>query len=909
MGMHALKDMTAGSGPDAPWIAARVRAALDAAGRALANHTPGLDIARTLTAAVEATIREVLAFHFAQAGIGHSSGVAVLATGSFGRRELAPYSDLDLLFLCKSNPDAKIEALAHSILVPLWDAKVDAGQAVRSLADGLGLPDKDLAAATALLDARFLVGDEGLAADFIDRYEARVARTTPDSLVARLREEQESRHSRFGDTIFMLEPDLKSGPGGIRDLCVGRWAAQAGFRAATPGGLEALGEMSPRQAEAMARAIDFMLRLRAALHLATGRRQDQLRFDLQERIAPSFHPELGPEDDEDGPAVTPAVEALMHDFQTHARTIQQTTERLLQRVCARPAERSRTRPVPVTAGLASESSFLFRGGKLEVKNNIIFENKPSEMLRLFHLAQQLNAGIGLGTLDLVSEHAASHAEVLRADPDAAARFLDVLTNVNDTGTPSRLELMQELGLISALLPEWLPVSGRVQHDIYHVYTVDQHSLYAVATLKAIARGELREEYPEVCDAYPEVAATRALFVALLLHDVGKPLGSNHAGKGAVIARRLAEQLGLAAAEVDLVEFLVREHLEMGHNSQRRDLQDPGLLDFFARLCGTEEKMRQLFLLTFCDLTSTGPKTMTRWKYELLFELHDRTLKYLRRGPDLLAAERAELVEERQRQAAALLQEDARSDSAQEAFAGLPDRYFAEQEVEKIAAHVRLLRGRRRPCAIEVTHSERGTFSELVLVADDQPGLLSKVTGVLFANRIDILDAAIYSRERAARGDEYGEALDIFRIRKEPDGAVTEEHRIDSIRRDLEAVLSGKTTVESLVVKRPRQLALFGRARPTVPPTQVNVDNDASHTFTIVEVFTEDTPGVLFTITHTLAAQGLDIHRSRVGVAADRVADIFYVRDQATGEKIEDEARIDTLADALKQALLENRTRS
>jgi [protein-PII] uridylyltransferase len=236
----------------------------------------------------------------------------VLATGSFGRRELAPYSDLDLLFLCAKKPDAKIEALAHSILVPLWDAKVDAGQAVRSVADGLGLPEKDLAAATALLDARFLIGDQRLATDFLSRYQARVARTTPNSLVARLREEQESRHSRFGDTIFMLEPDLKNGPGGIRDLCVGRWAAQAGFRVSAPEDLQAMGEMSPRQAEAKSRAIDFMLRLRAALHLAAGRRQDQLRFDLQERIAPIFRPELGPEDDEDDRLVITAHGARGH---------------------------------------------------------------------------------------------------------------------------------------------------------------------------------------------------------------------------------------------------------------------------------------------------------------------------------------------------------------------------------------------------------------------------------------------------------------------------------------------------------------------------------------------------------------------------------------------------------------------
>ncbi len=879
-----------------------MQSARDAARRGLDEGKSGLEIVGTLTAAVEAAIREVLAHHIFQADIGPASGVAVLATGSFGRRELAPYSDLDLLFLCEKAPDSKMEALARSILLPLWDAKVDAGHAVRSVADGLGLPDKDLAAATALLDARFLVGDESLALDFLSRYQARVAGSRPDGLVARLREEQESRHSRFGDTIFMLEPDLKSGPGGIRDLCVGRWAAQARFHASTPARLEQLGEMSSRQAEAWAQAIDFISKLRLALHLVAGRRQDQLRFDLQERIAPLFHAEGTWADDDSRPAVTPAVEALMHDFQTHARTIARTTERLMQRVCAQPNERLATRPVVLSKSAPGDPSFVRRKGKLEVKSSLIFEKQPSEMIRLFGVSQQVDMGVGLATLDLISELAASHAQALREDPQSAKHFLEVLTNVKDAGTPSRLEQMHDHGLLSALLPEWGPVSGRVQHDIYHVYTVDQHSLYAVATLKAVARGELQKDYPEVCEAYPDVVRTRALFVGLLLHDVGKPLGSNHAEKGATMSKRIAAQLGLSPEDVDLVEFLVRAHLEMGHNSQRRDLQDPSLLDFFARTCGDEERLRQLFILTFCDLTSTGPKTMTRWKYELLYELFDRTLKYMRRGPDLLAAERAELVEERQRQAAALLEEDSHSASAVVAFTGLPDRYFAEQEADKIADHVRLMRGRKSCCALEVSHSERGTFSELVLAADDVPGLLAKVAGVLYANRIDILDAAIYSREPVFPLRKQGEALDVFRIRKEPDGALTDESRIAGIRRDLEEVLSGRVTVESLVARRPPPSSLYQRAKPKVPPTQVNVDNDSSRTFTVVEVFTEDKPGVLYTITHTLAVQGLDIHRSRVGVAADRVADIFYVRDTASGEKIEDEERIEAISDALKLAL-------
>jgi [protein-PII] uridylyltransferase len=340
---------------------------------------------------------------------------------------------------------------------------------------------------------------------------------------------------------------------------------------------------------------------------------------------------------------------------------------------------------------------------------------------------------------------------------------------------------------------------------------------------------------------------------------------------------------------------------MGHTSQRRDLSDPSLLDHFVKTCGTEERLRQLFILTFCDLMSTGPKTMTRWKYELLFELFDRTLKYMRRGPDLLAAERAELVEERQSRAASLLGEDSQDPAARQAFAGLPDRYFAENEAEEIAKHVQLARSRQGVCAMTVTPCERGTYSELVLVADDMPGLLSYVAGVLYAHRIDILDAAIYSRDPVPSHPK-GEAVDVFRIRREPDGAVTENSRIQSIHRDLTNVLLGKDTIESLVKRRPSNSGLFDRAKPKVPPTQVTFDNDASRDFTIVDVFTEDLPGILYVITKTLAAHGMDIHRSRVGVAADRVADIFYVRDSETNQKIEDDERLQRVKDALKLAL-------
>jgi [protein-PII] uridylyltransferase len=873
--------------------AARARAA--AGLRAGKN---GVELAEALTAEVEAMVVDLVNHHLARAQFDALSGIAVLATGGFGRREFAPHSDLDLVFLCPEAPDARMEELAGAILHPLWDAKIDAGHAVRSIAEALELPATDLTAATALLDARFLAGDRALGDRFLAMYGARVAGATPDGLVARLRAEQRARHSRFGDTIFLLEPDLKNGPGGLRDLCAGRWAALARFGTGNPRALEALGEMSARQAAAFEAAREWLLRVRVAVHLAAGRRQDQLRFDLQEQIAPILHGDAKVPPGDIRPAVAPAVEALMHHFQRHAKAVSRETERLMQRASGDPAHTPKV--VPVSLGGAIDPSFELRDGMLEVKDGV-FQEKPSELIRIFQVAIELDATLGLRTRDVIADRAAHHGAALRDDPQSGPLFLRLLTDTRDWATPSRLEQMQDLGLLGALIPEWEPVTGRVQHDVYHVYTVDQHSLYAVAMMKALARGEHVDQHPDLSEEIHAVERPVALYLATLLHDIGKPLGRNHSMRGAGVVGGIAARLGLDAADCKRIEFMVREHLTMGHTSQRRDLDDPSLISHFARLCGDQEGLRELFLLTFCDIVSTAPGNLTSWKDELLCELFRRTMTHLRRGPDLLQSERQKLLRRRQKQAAEHLGEDLDAPATQALFASLPQRYFMENSVGRIAKHIRLMRGRTGPCTLDVSHQLRRGYSELVLIADDQPGLLAKVTGVLFANRIDILDAAIYSREPQGPGDK-GEALDIFRVRRPPEGAVTDESRIAAIHRDLEAVLEGRITVENLVASRPVGPSLYERAKPEVPPTEVKVDNEISRDFTVIDIFTEDKPGVLYNIARTLHEQGLDIHRSKVGVEADRVADIFYVRDKATNHKILDPRRLEEIAEALKRAL-------
>lgn len=887
--------------PTAEWIAERVNEARVAADESQRAGLHGFDLSKQLTAALDAVVVTVVDAHLAKAGL--SEGVAVMATGGYGREEWAPYSDLDLVFLCAESPDAHVGAFASGVLHDLWDARLDAGHATRSVADTHELAESDLTAATAMLDARFLTGDAALARSFAEGYAARAGSFGPGNLVERLRQEQTSRHSKFGDTIYLLEPDLKSGPGGVRDLCIGRWAAKARFGTSDFRELHDLGELTLRQCQSLESAREWFLNVRIAVQLAARRKQDQLRFDLQERVAPVWFRAPRPTNATlIKPAVSAAVEWLMRHYQLHARTISRETERLLQRASQDPHHEPTVVPVSLRSSRGKvDPTFVIRDGRIEAIDPNVFADKPSEMLRAFSIANELGLEVGLRTADIISEACAEKPLALQADPSSGPLFLDVLTDTRDKKNPSRLEQMQDLGLLTALMPEWAPVTGRVQHDTYHVYTVDRHSLYAVALLKTLARQELVDDYPRPTQEMSLIERNVPLYVATLLHDIAKPLGNNHSLRGVPIASAIARRFGLSDDDVALVELLVREHLTLGHVSQRRDLADPATIERTAELAGDEETLRQLYLLTFVDLYCVGPGNLTSWKDELLRELFQRSFAYMRHGSGVWTEQTRERVRERMAKAAAKLSEFMPEPEIAVLFAGLPERYFIENSVLRIASHMQLMRGRQGACAVDFVHHPRRQYSEMVLTADDVPGLLATVTGVLFANRIDILDAAIYSRE-PVRPNERAEALDIFRIRRAFHGAVTDEVRLSSIRRDLMATLEGRRSVKDLVSSRPATASILEGPRPKVPPTEVKVHNDITPNLTVIDVFTEDRPGVLYMIADVLYTKKLDIQRSKVGVEADRVADIFYVRDSVTRGQLLDPERIADLVDALRTAL-------
>jgi [protein-PII] uridylyltransferase len=821
-----------------------------------------------------------IAQRFTQAAEGIDAPLALVATGGWARRELAPYSDIDFIVLHERD-EAAAKQVADRLLYPLWDEKLAVGHAMREARAAARLAKDDLATATALLDARHIAGDRRLTSELVRATLGALAPGgNPNDLIAALAAENKARHERFGAAIYVLEPNLKMGIGALRDLATALWAASVRWHPPRPdrdpesaedliASLVAMGHLTRRQGDVLRGARDFQLRIRTLVQLQAKRRFDQLTFEIQEAIAPRLYPDARPHDDDIRSAVAPAVEALMRDYYLHARAVVQVTERLLE--SARVPARRKPRIVQLDA------SFITFNGELAIKDPRLFAERPSEMVRLFRVAVAEKLPVYGHTRELAAETIARDPHPLAADPAAYRLLLDALLDLRDAAQPSQLEVMHQLGILSALMPEWAPCTARVQHDLYHVYTVDQHQLYAVAMQKRLARGELAGEHPVATELWKQVRRPAPLILATLLHDVGKPLGKGHAEKGAVVTGEIARRLGISDDERELAEFLVRQHLTMSHLSQRRDLADPEVIARFAERVGDDEHLVQLYLLTLCDTAMTAPDNLTAWKDGLLGDLMLLTRAHFGGGaPQDLGATSEQTARARIVQLVADGVPDARA-----IVDGIDPRLLVQLTPRQAARHVKLLgtvRGKHPPLALEVHCFPMKGHSELAIVAPDEPGVLAAIAGALTANRVDVLGAVLGHAE-AAPGRRL--VLDVFYVRDLKGDAIPDDDarwaRLSSDLRELIARPSGApdvSAVADLIARRRPRSGLPKRITPGVP-TEIRLHDDSTQA-TIVEVFTRDRAGVLYAITHTLAELGLDISLAKVSTEGEKAADVFYV---------------------------------
>lgn len=815
-------------------------------------------------------------------GEGPSGRVALVACGSYGRNTLSLQSDVDVIFLADQPDDPKLVALAEAFLYPVWDVGMKMGHAVRGLDETLALSREDISTATTLLDMRRIAGDAEIVTELAERGKEALFQDGLEGFLKALRDDTRDRHERFGGSLYLLEPEVKLGRGGLRDLDVGIWGARAACGARDADGLVEKGMLLPRELEAMAAAQEMQFRVRNLLHLRSRRAQDRLTFEDQEEIAV----QMGYED-----GVTLGVEQFMQAYYRHARNVASLSERLLHR--ATPA---RSVQAPAIDGLPA--GIITRDAELDFENAAEqLEQDPAQALVLMHEVVRHQRPPSQEARDAVM-NAADDPDwglALRRQSSSARAFNELLTHAGDVPCLRRGSLLGELheqGMLLSVIPEFEPVTGRAQHDIYHVYTVDVHSIAAIDRLRTLMRGDLAGKLPLASRLAAETVRPLPLYLGLLLHDIGKAHGKDHARQGAIMARPIAERLALSPLDVDHVVWLVQEHLSLYHWATRRDITDPETIDEVARNVGSLDRLRDLYLLTVCDLATTNPKALTDWKARMLEDLYLAVASTLEgRMPDLRAR-----AEEIRSQVRVGFVGDAVQDALEAFVDEMPERYLLAFPVDVIRAHARAAAARGdAQVHVATLPGPSKDVSELLVLTDDRPGLLADAAAVLAAENIAITHAQVFSRKRKDHPDEAFDLLHVRRSDRKATGFSREE--LSSIASDIRDIVSGDITVEELLKRRSEPPAWAVRKAPDVA-TKVVIDNSASPRFTVVDVYTKDHVGLLQSIARVLSEEGLSIVVAKVNTEGLKAADVFYV-ERPGGGKLSDPER----AEGLRQKLL------
>lgn len=798
---------------------------------------------------------------------------AVLAQGGYGRGELNPHSDIDLLFLYPHKVTPYVETVNEKILYTLWDTRLQVGFAVRNVTECVRLAATDLKIKTALIDARYVCGDHPLADEFARALERDIKPRATAKFFREKLNESEERHHEYGDSVYLLEPQLKEGQGGLRDLHTALWIAKIKFKVSSLRELAVKGVMNATELAEIEQARDFLFRVRNAMHFLTRSHQDQLTFDLQEQVATNLGYAAS------GNGNLKPVERFLKDYYLQASIVTRFAQAIIDRSVNPP------RPYRLIGRMMARTirpGVQIVAGELAVTSSEIFVEDPTEIMRVFADAQRHGVNFSSSLADLVRTSAHLLGDAERSDPRVVAAFLAILRSpyrVYET-----LHEMHKLGVLSRMIPEWEHLRCLVLHDLYHIYTVDEHSLMGVREIERLRNGEYADASPLLTQAMREVERVELLFLGIMMHDSGKGLGGGHSEKGAKFAVDLARRLGLNEDDARELEFLVQNHLVMSHLAQRRDIHDDKLIREFATLVGTTETLKRLYVLTYADMRATGPKVWNNWKDMLLGEAYLRVADAFARGlePEDRGARIARIQSRVLAEARAV--RDAHTVAALEQFAAsMPDIYFLTTPEALMADHAVLVqRAREEGLATSVAHNEAYEYSEFTVATPDRPGLFAILTGVLAARGMNIVGARIATSED-------GIALDAFRVSHLERRAVAlDEDRWIKTRELLEDVLAGRRDLAE-VMARAEKPGLLDRKRVPRVATEIVVTNEVSDEYTVVDVYTHDRVGLLYRIAQALYALKLDIHLAKISTNVDQVLDVFYVTeaDQTKSTRVEE----------------------
>ncbi|HAU77332.1 MAG TPA: [protein-PII] uridylyltransferase [Agrobacterium sp.] len=815
--------------------------------------------------------------------------IAVAAVGGYGRGTLAPGSDIDLLFLLPTKNTPDMHKAVEFVLYLLWDLGFKVGHATRTVDECIRLSKSDMTIRTAILEVRAICGKKSLTDDLEKRFESEVVTGTGPEFIAAKLAERDQRHRKAGDTRYLVEPNVKEGKGGLRDLHTLFWIAKYYYHVRDTADLVKLGVLSRSELKLFEKADDFLWAVRCQMHFITGKAEERLSFDIQREIADALNYQPRPG--------LSAVERFMKHYFLVAKDVGDLT----RIVCAGLEDRQ-AKDVPGLSGVLSRFAhrvrkipgsveFVEDRGRIALAKPDVFKNDPVNLIRLFHIADINNLELHPDALRVVTRSLSLINDELRENEEANRLFLSILTSRRDPALT--LRRMNEAGVLGKFIPEFGKIVAMMQFNMYHHYTVDEHLIRSVGVLSEVDKGTAVDAHPLANQLMPGVEEREALYVAVLLHDVAKGRQEDHSIAGARVARKLCQRFRLTGKQTETVVWLIEQHLLMSMVAQTRDLHDRKTITDFADKVQSMERLKMLLILTVCDIRAVGPGVWNGWKGQLLRSLYYETELLLSGGfSEVSRKERAQIARQ------ALY--DALDDWGQKArrkYTKLHyEPYLLTVALEDQVRHTRFIReADKQEKALSTmvrTHSFHA-ITEITVLAPDHPRLLSIITGACAAAGANIADAQIFTTSD-------GRALDTILINREFPIDEDETRRGNNVGKLIEEVLSGKQRLPEMIATRTKSRKK--KSAFTIPPS-VTISNGLSNKFTVIEVECLDRPGLLADMTAVIADLSLDIHSARITTFGEKVIDTFYVTD-LFGQKVTNDNRQASIAQRLKAVMSE-----
>ena len=806
----------------------------------------------------------------------HADACALVAVGGYGRSELLPYSDVDLLILTPGEDAGEAGPSLERFLTFLWDLKLEIGHSVRSPAECIRQAADDITIVTNLMEARLLTGDQSL----LKTVEAGIRPTKiwpVDAFYRAKLQEQQARHAKFDNSAYKLEPNIKESPGGLRDIHTILWVAKRRFPGATLSDLKAHGLLTDQEASELIAGQDFLWRVRFALHLQAGRHEDRLLFDHQLRIAEKFgYAEQ---------AHNRAVEQFMQLYFRQIKALSCLNDLLLQLFDEAIAHAGHDdSPQPINR------RFQVRHNYLEVTHEDVFLRQPHALLEVFLLLQkhpQLE-GVRAETLRLIRRDRHLIDENVRNDLRTRSLFMEILRQPQ--GLTHALRRMNRYGVLGRYLPNFGQIIGRMQYDLFHTLTVDEHSLFVVRNMRRLAVDEFRDEHPFFSEILDRIPKPELLYLSGLFHDIAKGRGGDHSELGADDAIEFGHKHGLPQWDSELIAWLVRNHLTMSMTAQRRDLSDPTVIREFAEFVGDRTRLDYLTLLTMCDIRATNPKLWNSWRESLLKELYKATCRLLTRGLTN-PVERGEMGREAQDAVRQALPASLHSDIEQ-FWSRCQPEYFARYLPDELAWHAQVMLESQGKTPLVSVRADAPRGTTAFIYTRDQDYLFAVVTGVLAQLGLSILEAKLENTND-------GHTLDSYVLVEEDGAQVTEPHRVEEIQAALSRTLASDVSRIKVSRRLSRSLKHFAT------PTQVYFSEDTEHDRTIMELVTGDQPGLLSIVGRIFQRRGILLEAAKIGTIGERAEDVFFITDKR-GKRIDDAAMLHDLRAVITRVLQRSR---